>query len=309
MGDAHIATAFTLGMLATVNPCALPMLPAYLGWFIVGDAEQHSPSARVSRAVGVAGCVTVGFVAVFGLLATLTSAGTSKVMEITPWMTPIVGLALAAVGVTLLVGKTVRLPTPRIGGTGGRRGLAAMLLYGVSYAVVSVTCALGLFLAYVSTNAGANWTTSLTHLVAFTSGFGLVLVALSVSVAVLGGSLVAGMRRAAAYANRIAGGLLVVSGLYLAWYGAAEIRLEDGPREDPIINRVTGWSASINQRVESIGGVEVGLVLALFLCVVTMAVLLHNPGRSRAPQPRRRRPPAQTTRTAQRARTPDHAVK
>jgi cytochrome c-type biogenesis protein len=282
MGDARIAVAFTAGMLATVNPCALPMLPAYLGWFITGDDERQPAGAAVARAVAVALSVALGFVAVFGTLGLLATAASAQVEEVTPWITPVVGLALAVVGVVLVSGRTVKVPLPRLDRSGGGgRGMAAMVAYGASYAVVSVSCALPVFLIQVSTTFGEGWGTGLTQLAGFAVGFALVLVALSVSVALARGSLAAVARSASAHVSRVSGALLVVAGVYLVWYGLAEIRLDTRTPDDPVIDRVTGWSSDISARVQDIGGVELGLVLALFVAAVALVVVLRAGGRSR----------------------------
>ncbi|HEU5152393.1 MAG TPA: cytochrome c biogenesis protein CcdA [Iamia sp.] len=283
MGDARIAVAFTAGMLATVNPCALPMLPAYLGWFITGDDDRQPAGAAVARAVVVAVSVAAGFVAVFGLLGLLATAASAQVEEVTPWITPIVGAALAGLGVALLAGRTLKVPLPRLDRSGGgSRGVAAMVAYGASYAVVSVSCALPVFVIQVSTTFGQSWGTGLTHLGAFAVGFALVLVALSVSVALARGSLTSVARRASAHVSRISGALLVLTGLYLVWYGLAELRLESaGAPDDPVIDRVTGWSTEISARVQEVGGVELGLVLALFVAVVALVLVVRSGGTKR----------------------------
>jgi cytochrome c-type biogenesis protein len=278
MGDARLAVAFTAGMLATVNPCALPMLPAYLGWFITGDDDRQPTGAAVTRAVVVAVSVAAGFVAVFGLLGLLATAASAQVEEVTPWITPVVGVALAALGVVLVTGRTLKVPLPRLDRSGGgSRGVAAMVAYGASYAVVSVSCALPVFLIQVSTTFGESWGTGLAQLGGFAAGFALVLVALSVSVALARGSLASVARRASAHVSRVSGVLLVLTGVYLVWYGLAEIRLESrGAPDDPVIDRVTGWSTEISARVQDVGGVELGLVLALFVAVVALVVLVRN---------------------------------
>lgn len=282
MGDARIAVAFTAGMLATVNPCALPMLPAYLGWFITGDDERQPAGAAVARAVSVALSVALGFVAVFGTLGLLATAASAQVEEVTPWITPVVGVALAVVGVVLVSGRTLKVPLPRPDRSGGGgRGMAAMVAYGASYAVVSVSCALPVFLIQVSTTFGEGWDTGLTQLAGFAVGFALVLVALSVSVALARGSLAAVARSASAHVSRVSGALLVLAGVYLVWYGLAEIRLDTRTPDDPVIDRVTGWSSDISARVQDIGGVELGLVLALFVAAVALVVVLRSGGRSR----------------------------
>jgi cytochrome c-type biogenesis protein len=279
MGDARIAVAFTAGMLATVNPCALPMLPAYLGWFITGDDDRQPAGAAVARAVVVALSVAAGFVVVFGVLGLLATAAQAQVEEITPWITPVVGLALAALGVALVAGRTLKVPLPRLDRSGnGSRGVAAMVVYGASYAVVSVSCALPVFIIQVSTTFGQSWGAGLTNLGGFAVGFALVLVALSVSVALARGSLATVARKASAHVSRVSGVLLVLTGLYLVWYGLAELRLETRSPDDPIIDRVTGWSTEISARVQDVGGVELGLVLALFVAVVALVVVVRSGG-------------------------------
>ena len=52
-------------------------------------------------------------------------------------------------------------------------------------------------------------------------------------------SLVQLMRRVLPFVNRIAGGLLVLAGAYVAWYGWFEIR---NGRNDATVDRVTDWS-------------------------------------------------------------------
>lgn len=278
MGDAHIAVAFTAGMLATVNPCALPMLPAYLGWFITGDDPERPVSAAVARAVAVAVCVALGFVAVFGALGALATAASAQVEEVTPWITPVVGVAVVGLGVAMLAGRKISVPLPRLERGGRGRGTAAMIAYGASYAVVSVSCTLGIFLLHVSTTFGQSWATGLVQLASFAAGFALVLVALSVSVALARGSFAGYLRRLSAHVERVAGALLVVTGAYLVWYGIHEIRLADNSASDPVIDRVTGWSADISSAVQSFGGVEVGLVLALFVAVVALVVVVRTGG-------------------------------
>ncbi|HYI62020.1 MAG TPA: cytochrome c biogenesis protein CcdA [Acidimicrobiales bacterium] len=279
MADLGLAAAFTFGMVATVNPCALPMLPAYLGWFITGDEATRPTPVAVTRAVVVALAVSAGFVAVFGTLGALVTAASAEVERITPWVTPVVGLALVAMGVVLLAGRAIRLPLPRLDRTGGGRGLAAMFLYGVSYAVVSVSCSIQLFVAHVATTFGADWGTGLARLGAFAAGFTLVIVALSMAVAVARGSAAALVRRASPHVGRASGLLFVLTGAYLVWYGASELRSGASP-SDPVTDRVWGWSFDISAWVQSIGGVEVGLALALVVAAIALVLVLRSTRRA-----------------------------
>ena len=99
-----------------------------------------------------------------------------------------------------------------------------MALFGVSYAVASIGCELPLFLAAMSGVFGRSLASGIAYFIAFALGFGVVLVGLTVAMAMAHQSLVHGLRRVLPYVSRIAGGLLVVAGAYVAWYGAVEIR-------------------------------------------------------------------------------------
>ncbi|HMJ74935.1 MAG TPA: cytochrome c biogenesis protein CcdA, partial [Iamia sp.] len=181
-GDARVALALATGMLATVNPCALPMLPAYLGWFISGDDGRRPLGTAVARAVVVSLSVSFGFVAVFGVLGLLVTAASAQVEKVTPWLTPAVGVVMAGLGIVLLTGRTLSIALPRLDRTGsGGRGVTAMVVYGASYAVVSVSCTMPVFVSQVSLTFGQSWTTGLTQLGGFAVGFALVMVALSMS--------------------------------------------------------------------------------------------------------------------------------
>lgn len=282
MGELGLAAAFTFGMLATVNPCALPMLPAYLSWFISGDESDTTTSAAVARAGIVALAVSAGFVTVFGTLGMAVTAASAEVEKITPWITPLVGVTLIVLGGFLLAGRTLKVPLPRLDHTGGGRGLVAMFLYGVSYAIVSVSCSIQLFVGHVATSFGEAWTTGLVRLGAFALGFALVLTALSMSVALAQGSVAQHLHRAAPYVGRISGGLFVLTGLYLVWYGTSELRVDSSP-SDPVTERVWGWSFDIRAWVETIGGVELGLALGLVIAVVALVAVLRTGPRRTEP--------------------------
>ena len=68
MIDVPLAYAFTAGLVAAVNPCGFPMLPAYLSFFIGTDDEDVAGGTRVPRALLSGLAVSVGFLAVFAAL-------------------------------------------------------------------------------------------------------------------------------------------------------------------------------------------------------------------------------------------------
>src|SRR5690242_7346756 len=98
MIDAPFALALAAGMVATVNPCGFAMLPAYLSYFLGTETDEPDAQAGVLRALAVGGVVTLGFVAVFGVVGAAVVHLSVQIYEYLPWVTVIMGLAVAALG-------------------------------------------------------------------------------------------------------------------------------------------------------------------------------------------------------------------
>ena len=73
--------------------------------------------------------------------------------------------------------------------------------------------------------------------VAYAAGIALVVAVLAVAVALASAAAVDRMRRVLPYINRISGAVLVVVGLYVAYFGWYELRLFSGAgsADDPVI--------------------------------------------------------------------------
>ena len=150
MIDAELAYAFTLGMVAAVNPCGFAMLPAYLSYFLGLEGAGTDTRASVTRAIGVALAVTGGFVVVFGVIGLAITQLSLSIYEHLPWVTMVIGVGLVVLGLAMLRGfqLSVRLPKVQMGTSG--RELSSMFLFGVSYAVVSLSCTISLFLPVIA---------------------------------------------------------------------------------------------------------------------------------------------------------------
>jgi len=277
--DAPLALAFTAGMVATVNPCGFAMLPAYLTFFLGlgGGIADEDRRAGVARGLAVGAVVTLGFVVVFTTIGALISHLSLAVEEWFPWMTIAVGIGVLALGIALLFGFELRLALPHLERGGRERTLTSMFVFGVSYAVASLSCTLPVFLTVVAgTFSRSNTLSGIAMYVSFALGMGLVLTVLTVTLALARQSLVHGLRSSLPMINRISGALLVIAGAYFTWYGIYELRIRDDPlTEDGPVGTVTGWSSDISNWVQDIGAERLGLVLGIVVCVALLYVLLR----------------------------------
>lgn len=233
-----VGLAFGAGLVAALNPCGFAMLPAYLALVVRG--EDVGRRVAVGRALSATTAMAAGFLTVFTGFGLLTVSAAATVQRYLPYVTVLIGIALAALGIWLLAGREI---TVLHGLARGARwaptgGLGSMFAYGLSYAIASLSCTIGPFLAV--TAVGLHNDSALGGVavyVAYAGGFTLVVGVLAVAAALASSATTDRIRRIVPYVNRISGGLLVVVGLYVGYYGLYEIRLFtfNGNPQDPLV--------------------------------------------------------------------------
>lgn len=217
--DAPIALVFAAGLFATVNPCGFALLPSFLSFYLGASEEETSQSLLSRSAQGfVVGVVlSLSFGAVFVVAGVIFSAGLRSFIHAVPWLAAAIGVALVVVGLAMVAGRHIGLvPASRVRvGAGSARGYGRVALFGVTYAIASLSCTLVGFLVVIGQAvAAANPLAMVTVFAAYVAGSASVLIALSVSAALAKGALARAIRRAIC----LAGGLLAMSGAYLILY-------------------------------------------------------------------------------------------
>lgn len=284
--DGSIVSAFGIGMVATFNPCGFAMLPAYLSYFLglEGAHEDLDTGRAVSRALKVGAAMTAGFVVVFLVLGVVLEPVLYNVFDRLPWLTIVFGLVLIGLGVFMLTGRTLTVQLPKLNKGTDSREITSVFLFGISYALVSLSCTFALFTAAVSTVIrDQNMLEGIGTFIAYALGMGLVLTVLTLAIALARQGLVRRMRGVLPYVNRVSGVLLVLAGAYVVYYGWYELRLYDG---DTSGGGVAQWmfdlSGRMNDWIDQVGPLRVGLVLALVIAVIVLITLLRADRRDRA---------------------------
>jgi cytochrome c-type biogenesis protein len=268
-----MALALAAGILAAVNPCGFALLPAYISLLVL-DSEQ----GRLKRAVALTSAMTLGFVTVFGIFGLLAAPATDWLGDRLPWLTVAVGATLVILGVWLGFGKDIPSPVarhPRAPELTNKFG--SMFLFGVSFALASLGCSIGPFLAVVATSFGDAGGLGL--FVAYAGGMALVVGIVAIAVALAQQPLIAWLKRHAAHTQRVAGVLMALAGGYVAWYGWYGVRLSRDPQAvDPIVRAAGEAQIWLASGVDRIGAVW----LAAALIVLTAGLILAKSFRSKA---------------------------
>jgi cytochrome c biogenesis protein CcdA len=282
IGDVPLALALAAGLVAAFNPCGFALLPAYLTMLVADDdtrpAGGVSSRGPVARALLLGAAMTAGFVTVFGVFGLVVTPLAVSVGRYLPWVTILIGLALTGLGLWLLSGRELLIRTPRLATGRPIASLPSLYGYGLSYAVASLSCTIGPFLAVTSASLAAGGILGgLMVFVAYGIGMGLVVSALSLAVALARSAVVARTRAVLPYVSRISGGLLIPAGLYVAYYGWYELRVFAGASSrDAIVDAATAVQGALARWLESLGVAWVAVILAVLGAVALAARLARR---------------------------------
>lgn len=217
MTDVTLATnlpfAITAGVATFFSPCAYPLLPGYVGFYLnQTNTDEASLGGASARGI-VAG---IGVLATFGALTWATLlVGQSALSDITVFET-LVGALLVAFGALVAAGKapSVSVPLPK-----RRASVLGFGVFGAGYALAGAGCVAPIFLAVMARAASLPGETAAIVLASYAGTVAVLMVSVTVAT---GMGLVSNAGRLTAYSGlieRIAGIVMVVAGLgqlYLA---------------------------------------------------------------------------------------------
>ena len=286
MADLPWALAATAGMLSALNPCGFALLPAYLSVLVLGH-DQPSRAAAMARALTSTAAMTAGFVAVFAVFGLALTPVAGAVQRHLPWFTVFLGAAVVGLGGWLLAGREVPgvARWARRGPAVGRSALS-MGAFGAAYAVASLGCTVGPFLAIVVSSFRAGTIAAgLALFLAYAAGMSLVVGVAAMAVAMARTSVIGRMRRLGPVVTRAGGAVVALAGGYVAYYGWYELRvLRGGDPADPVITgagRLQGWLTDGLDRL-GLAAVAIGFT-ALLAGAVGLAWRARRAGGSSGP--------------------------
>jgi cytochrome c-type biogenesis protein len=234
---ALLALAFSAGTATFFAPCAFPLLPGYLSYFL-GDTVSATETAtgtptrplvdRVGGPLARAGlvglAVSLGITVVYVGLAGTTAALGARALADIAILEVVVGCLFVVAGTAMAVGwkvprSVVQLPERR-------RSVVGFFVFGVLYAGAAAGCTAPLFLAVVARGLTAGPLFGVGVAAAYAAGTSAVLVVVTGVSAVGSSSVVSALAGYTERIYRVAGGLLALSGvaeLYYYAYGIPEV--------------------------------------------------------------------------------------
>ena len=262
----RMSLSFIRGMVAAVNPCGFILLPTYLMYFLgLQGAMPGTQRATMRRAVIVSAAVSAGFLSVFLVAGVISYNFTSWINENAKYATGAIGVALLVLGAAMLVGYKLPFMTPRLdaGGSGGpKQTVSAMFVYGIAYAVASIGCTIGLFIATVFSSTSRDGIVSgVGNMLAYGAGMALLVSALTIALASANTGLLKVLRGSLQYVDRIAAFFVLLSGCYLLWYFYwVDVREEGDPITDWALERQAQATVFLTDHWQVVGLVMLAVV-------------------------------------------------
>jgi cytochrome c-type biogenesis protein len=218
--------AFSAGMVTTVNPCGIAMLPAFVALHLGSHKEgfwSESVFKRVIRALAMSAIVTLAFVFLFGILGIIVSLGGEPLFEAVPWIAVVIGVFLILLGIYLLFGGHLysNLPAKLAGRINGRGnvGMKGFFVFGLTYGLSALSCALPVFLVVVGGAIAIRGTASgLMQFISYALGMGFIMAIITVGSSLFKETVNRWLHRIIPVITRINSPLLIFAGAYLLYY-------------------------------------------------------------------------------------------
>ena len=218
--------ALSAGAATFFAPCAYPLLPGYLAYFL-GMDEGPATERPIRRAAIVGLLVSLGFGLVYGVLGGLVALVGSRLLANVATLELVVGLLMIGLGVAMTTGRLrgvdvhVRLPERR-------RSWLGFLGFGVVYGVAAAACTAPIFFGVVGLAIAGGGSLLLASLGSYLLGMSLLMVGLTLATALGRDALVRTLHPDIERLPRIAGVLLALAGvvqiyLFLFRYDGLEL--------------------------------------------------------------------------------------
>jgi cytochrome c-type biogenesis protein len=211
MTDVSLATnvpfAVTAGVATFFSPCAYPLLPGYVGFYVNSvDADEASVTGAGVRGLAAA----IGVLATFTLLAGATvQVGQSALSNITAFETLVGGL-LIVFGLLVVAGwgPSISVSLPK-----RRSSIFGFGVFGAGYALAGAGCVAPIFLAVVARAIALPTDAAALVLLVYA---GVVAVLMAATTVATGVGLISNANRVMAHAGalkRLAGAVMIVAGI------------------------------------------------------------------------------------------------
>ena len=214
-----VGFAFSAGMVASVNPCGVVMLTSF-AFQRLGDAKEKSTARQVLESIGHTATITASFLLIFLGVGAIIASGSQVVLDYFPLAGFLVGAGMTLLGLWLMIRrKTLSLNINLDAGESGRSGILADFLFGISYAIASLSCTLPIFLVVAGNTLSAGFSAgALWQFGAYALGMGTAVLVVVLGSVLFKRGMARWLRKITPYVHRLSSLFLTAAGIYIMIY-------------------------------------------------------------------------------------------
>jgi cytochrome c biogenesis protein CcdA len=273
--DGRLATSFSAGLLAAVNPCGFVLLPTYLLYFLgIENLRPGAQRSSVRRALAVSLAVSAGFMTVFVIIGTIVKLSSNWLVAKSSWLSLAFGILLIVFGIAMLFGYRLPFTTPKLDIGQRDRTVASMYVFGIAYAIASLGCTIGPFLGTVlggfSTDGVA---TGIAAIALYGAGMALLVTGLTVTLASANTALLRVLRSGMAWFEYVSGVFVLLTGVYLTWYWYSNLTDKFDGR---VINTAESWQSRLQNWINMNESTVVTVAVVVIMAAVIFSVRLKR---------------------------------
>ncbi|RLM57365.1 cytochrome C biogenesis protein [Halobellus sp. Atlit-31R] len=218
VASVRLGFAFGLGTATFFAPCAFPLLPGYVAFYLGRDADDQPPlSQRLRRAATVGVVTSAGFFVVYAVLAGLALTIGTQALQDVAVLELVVGTLLLGLGAGMATGRLhlTRLPflLPE-----RRRSVRGYGLFGVVYAAAAAGCTAPAFIAVASLAVASGPTAVVVLLGAYAAGMSVPMIGVTLLSALGRDTVLRRLSASTGWLSRAAGVVLLVAGAVQLYY-------------------------------------------------------------------------------------------
>jgi len=216
MTEARIGLAAGLGAATFFAPCAFPLLPGYVAYYLGREGGETAPlPTRLRRAAVVGSLTSLGFFLVYAVLGGIALSVGTRVLAGVSLLELVVGVLLVGLGTAMAAGWSpevhLRLPERR-------RGPVGFLLFGVVYAAAAAGCTAPLFVGLAGVALSAGPAGAVVTLAAYAAGMSALMVGVTLLSALGHDAIIGRLTASTGRVTRVAGAVLAVAGVVQLYY-------------------------------------------------------------------------------------------
>lgn len=219
----YLAWGVSGGIASFFSPCALPMLPAYLSYYVASEQPEEgtvmSASSSLWRGTRFGAISGFGMLSVFVAVAVLTGIAGELLQSIISDFIPVVGIIVIGIGVAMLtdragwLSRSVSLPEWR------EPGVRHFLAFGILFALAALGCTAPVFIGVTLTALSTGGIGSmLSFFAGYATGMIGLFVVMTALVALAKEETARQLRSLIPYVEKASALLLIGAGGYMLYY-------------------------------------------------------------------------------------------